>query len=168
MGIFRKAGVKSRIAKLRTLVESAGAANAAFANENMSTIDTDQSSLSFDGSQAHDVADLVKQYFRELPDALLTNKLSETFIAIFQRKYYSLFSKTVLLINYITKYLLIFVIFQMFRSPCDRMLFSVHCCFYQRNTWKLCTRCWSSYLTCVLFFNNIFCFMITPLRYLVS
>ncbi|XP_026332078.1 stAR-related lipid transfer protein 13 isoform X3 [Hyposmocoma kahamanoa] len=84
MGIFRKAGVKSRIAKLRVMVEAAGAANAAFANENMTTIDTDQSSLSFDGSQAHDVADLVKQYFRELPDALLTNKLSETFIAIFQ------------------------------------------------------------------------------------
>lgn len=88
MGIFRKAGVKSRIAKLRSMVESAGAATAAFANENMTTIDTDQSSLSFDGSQAHDVADLVKQYFRELPDALLTNKLSETFIAIFQREYY--------------------------------------------------------------------------------
>lgn len=40
----------------------------------------------YDEQQAHDVADMVKQYFRELPDALLTNKLSETFIAIFQRK----------------------------------------------------------------------------------
>ncbi|XP_063622689.1 rho GTPase-activating protein 7 isoform X1 [Cydia splendana] len=84
MGIFRKAGVKSRIAKLRTLVESAGAVNAAFAIENMNTVDPHQSSLNFDGAQAHDVADMVKQYFRELPDALLTNKLSETFIAIFQ------------------------------------------------------------------------------------
>ncbi|XP_049886001.1 rho GTPase-activating protein 7 isoform X2 [Pectinophora gossypiella] len=84
MGIFRKAGVKSRIAKLRTLVEAAGAANAPFAIENLNTTEPNQSSLSFDGSQAHDVADMVKQYFRELPDALLTNKLSETFIAIFQ------------------------------------------------------------------------------------
>jgi len=42
--------------------------------------------ISFDGQQAYDVADMVKQYFRELPEALLTNKLSETFIAIFQRK----------------------------------------------------------------------------------
>lgn len=40
--------------------------------------------INFDGQQAFDVADLVKQYFRELPEALLTNKLSETFIAIFQ------------------------------------------------------------------------------------
>lgn len=86
MGIFRKAGVKSRIAKLRTTVEAAGAANATFAIENMNTTDPTQSSLTFDGAQAHDVADMVKQYFRELPDALLTNKLSETFIAIFQRK----------------------------------------------------------------------------------
>lgn len=84
MGIFRKAGVKSRIAKLRSMVEAAGATNAAFAIENMNTVDPSQSSLNFDGSQAHDVADMVKQYFRELPDALLTNKLSETFIAIFQ------------------------------------------------------------------------------------
>lgn len=43
--------------------------------------------INFDGQQAFDVADLVKQYFRELPEALLTNKLSETFIAIFQREY---------------------------------------------------------------------------------
>lgn len=87
MGIFRKAGVKSRIAKLRTVVEAAGATNSAFAIENMNTIDPSLWSLNFDGAQAHDVADVVKQYFRELPDALLTNKLSETFIAIFQREF---------------------------------------------------------------------------------
>jgi hypothetical protein len=29
---------------------------------------------------------MVKQYFSVLPEALLTNKLSVTFIAIFQRK----------------------------------------------------------------------------------
>lgn len=29
---------------------------------------------------------MVKQYFRELPDTLLTAKMSETFVAIFQRK----------------------------------------------------------------------------------
>lgn len=94
MGIFRKAGVKSRIAKLRVLVESAGAVNAAFAVENMNTVDPHQSSLNFDGAQAHDVADMVKQYFRELPDALLTNKLSETFIAIFQREFRTKYTHT--------------------------------------------------------------------------
>lgn len=41
----------------------------------------------YDLQQAYDVADMLKQYFRELPDTLLTAKMSDTFIAIFQRKY---------------------------------------------------------------------------------
>jgi len=49
--------------------------------------ETQGDNINFDGQQAYDVADLVKQYFRELPEALLTNKLSETFIAIYQRKF---------------------------------------------------------------------------------
>lgn len=40
----------------------------------------------YDIQQAYDVADMVKQYFRELPDMLLTAKMSETFVAIFLRK----------------------------------------------------------------------------------
>ncbi|BET00952.1 START [Nesidiocoris tenuis] len=66
VGLFRKPGVKSRIQKLKAMAESQG------------------DDISFDGQQAFDVADMVKQYFREMPEALLTNKLSETFIAIFQ------------------------------------------------------------------------------------
>ncbi|XP_031782029.1 stAR-related lipid transfer protein 13 isoform X2 [Nasonia vitripennis] len=66
VGIFRKSGVRSRIQKLKVMTETQG------------------DNINFDGQQAFDVADLVKQYFRELPEALLTNKLSETFIAIFQ------------------------------------------------------------------------------------
>ncbi|XP_076751063.1 rhoGTPase activating protein isoform X2 [Xylocopa sonorina] len=66
LGIFRKSGLRSRIQKLKMMTETLG------------------DDISFDGQQAVDVADLVKQYFRELPEALLTNKLSETFIAIFQ------------------------------------------------------------------------------------
>ena len=69
VGIFRKSGVRSRIQKLKAMTETLG------------------DNINFDGQQAFDVADLVKQYFRELPEALLTNKLSETFIAIFQREY---------------------------------------------------------------------------------
>ncbi|XP_030756600.1 rho GTPase-activating protein 7 isoform X2 [Sitophilus oryzae] len=65
VGIFRKPGVKSRIQALRNLVES-----------NVCVDYSDQ--------QSYDVADMVKQYFRELPETLLTNKLSETFILIFQ------------------------------------------------------------------------------------
>ena len=68
VGIFRKPGVKSRIQGLKVAIESHG--------EN----------INFSDQQAYDVADTVKQYFRELPEALLTNKLSETFISIFQRK----------------------------------------------------------------------------------
>uniref|UniRef100_A0A0L8FMF3 Rho-GAP domain-containing protein n=3 Tax=Octopus bimaculoides TaxID=37653 RepID=A0A0L8FMF3_OCTBM len=39
--------------------------------------------VAFTSLQSYDVADLTKQYFRELPECLLTNKLSETFIGIF-------------------------------------------------------------------------------------
>lgn len=67
VGLFRKPGVKSRIQALRNLVEA-------------------QDNMNFNDQQAYDVADLVKQYFRELPEVLLTIKLSETFILIFQCK----------------------------------------------------------------------------------
>ncbi|XP_049824242.1 stAR-related lipid transfer protein 13 [Aethina tumida] len=66
VGIFRKPGVKSRIQALRNIVESS------------------QENVNYNEHQHFDVADMVKQYFRELPDALLTNKFSETFILIFQ------------------------------------------------------------------------------------
>nr|XP_022901316.1 rho GTPase-activating protein 7 isoform X2 [Onthophagus taurus] len=66
VGIFRKPGVRSRIQHLKTVIEEYG--------EN----------INFNDHQAYDVADTVKQYFRELPEAVLTNKLSETFISIFQ------------------------------------------------------------------------------------
>ncbi|KAL0275758.1 UNVERIFIED_CONTAM: hypothetical protein PYX00_003520 [Menopon gallinae] len=66
VGLFRKSGVRSRIQSLKAMTENQG------------------ETISYDGHQAYDVADMVKQYFRELPEALLTNKLSETFISIFQ------------------------------------------------------------------------------------
>uniref|UniRef100_A0A182NMJ2 Rho-GAP domain-containing protein n=1 Tax=Anopheles dirus TaxID=7168 RepID=A0A182NMJ2_9DIPT len=70
VGLFRKPGVKSRIAKLKSVIEASN--DVGWRNE------------MFDEYHAYDVADLLKQYFRELPDPLLTAKLSETFIAIFQ------------------------------------------------------------------------------------
>lgn len=66
VGLFRKPGVRSRIQALRKIVE------------------TQEENLNFSAHQAYDVADMVKQYFRELPEVLLTNKLSETLILIFQ------------------------------------------------------------------------------------
>ncbi|PVD34960.1 hypothetical protein C0Q70_06241 [Pomacea canaliculata] len=65
VGIFRKSGVRSRIQKLRDMVEAY------------------PDSINFDELQPYDIADLLKQYFRELPECLLTNKLSETFRSIF-------------------------------------------------------------------------------------
>lgn len=67
-GIFRKSGVKSRIAKLKTAIDQT--------DDNIIKI--------FEDQQAYDVADVVKQYFRDLPESLLTTKLSETFVSIFQ------------------------------------------------------------------------------------
>lgn len=67
-GIFRKPGVRVRIQNLKGLCEE---------NSNLKD---------FSDFSPFDVADLVKQYFRELPDPLMTVKLSETFIGIFQCK----------------------------------------------------------------------------------
>lgn len=73
IGLFRKSGVKSRIAKVKAIVETSP--------------DCDSLEL-FEGQQPYDVADMIKQYFRDLPESLFTNKLAETFIAIFQRELY--------------------------------------------------------------------------------
>jgi len=42
---------------------------------------------------AIDIADILKQYFRELPECLFTNKLSQTLIDIFTCKYSFIFFK---------------------------------------------------------------------------
>ncbi|XP_003378327.1 Rho GTPase-activating protein 7 [Trichinella spiralis] len=55
VGIFRKSGVRSRIQKLKSLCD-----------------DPSAEPVDFDQYQAWDIADLIKLYFRELPDQLLT------------------------------------------------------------------------------------------------
>ncbi|XP_075148117.1 rhoGTPase activating protein isoform X2 [Haematobia irritans] len=70
IGLFRKSGVKSRILKLKELIE--------YSETSAECMDV------FDTQQAYDVADMLKQYFRDLPESLLTTKMSETFAAIFQ------------------------------------------------------------------------------------
>ena len=87
MGLFRKPGVRSRIQKLRELHES---------NE---LVDYSQFG-------ACDIADLVKTYFRELPEVLVTNKLSEIFITICQCKFYKVsfcVHHKIELLNFITE-----------------------------------------------------------------
>ncbi|XP_053434312.1 rho GTPase-activating protein 7 isoform X2 [Nycticebus coucang] len=66
VGLFRKSGVKSRIQALRQMNEGA--------------LDC----VNYEGQSAYDVADMLKQYFRDLPEPLMTNKLSETFLQIYQ------------------------------------------------------------------------------------
>ncbi|PAV92149.1 hypothetical protein WR25_15314 [Diploscapter pachys] len=69
VGLFRKNGVKSRIAELREVCERG---DDAFTEE-----------TKLHSSQVHDVADMLKQYLRELPEPLMTCRLSEVFINIF-------------------------------------------------------------------------------------
>ncbi|MFT7807734.1 rho GTPase-activating protein 7-like [Arapaima gigas] len=66
VGLFRKSGVKSRIQALRQMNEAC------------------PEGVSYEGQSAYDVADMLKQYFRDLPEPLLTSKLSETFLQIYQ------------------------------------------------------------------------------------
>lgn len=42
--------------------------------------------VNYEGQSAYDVADMLKQYFRDLPEPLFTSKLSETFLQIYQCK----------------------------------------------------------------------------------
>ncbi|XP_076151127.1 rho GTPase-activating protein 7 isoform X1 [Alosa pseudoharengus] len=69
VGLFRKSGVKSRIQALRQMNEACGA---------------DGGGVSYEGQSAYDVADMLKQYFRDLPEPLLTTKLADTFLQIYQ------------------------------------------------------------------------------------
>lgn len=68
VGLFRKSGVKSRIQALRQMNESS------------------PEDVNYEDQSAYDVADMVKQFFRDLPEPLLTSKLGETFLHIYQCK----------------------------------------------------------------------------------
>ncbi|MGH0187501.1 UNVERIFIED_CONTAM: hypothetical protein FKN15_025576 [Acipenser sinensis] len=69
VGIFRKSGVKSRIQMLRKMNE------------------TSPDHVSYEGQSAYDVADMLKQYFRDLPEPVFTSKLTDTFLQIYQCEY---------------------------------------------------------------------------------
>ncbi|XP_053321327.1 rho GTPase-activating protein 7-like isoform X2 [Spea bombifrons] len=66
VGLFRKSGVKSRIQCLREMNEM------------------DPTFVNYEGQSAFDVADLVKQYFRDLPEPIFTSKLCESFLHVYQ------------------------------------------------------------------------------------
>ncbi|KAM9451180.1 rho GTPase-activating protein 7 isoform 2-T2 [Clarias gariepinus] len=66
VGLFRKSGVKSRIQYLRDMIEA------------------DPDGFSFEDQSAFDVADMIKQYFRDLPEPVFSGKLCESFLHIYQ------------------------------------------------------------------------------------
>uniref|UniRef100_A0A8D0BA42 StAR related lipid transfer domain containing 8 n=1 Tax=Salvator merianae TaxID=96440 RepID=A0A8D0BA42_SALMN len=66
VGIFRKSGVKSRIQALRHMNEAS------------------PDYVNYEGQSAYDVADMLKQYFRDLPEPVFTSKLTDTFLQIYQ------------------------------------------------------------------------------------
>ncbi|XP_061607628.1 stAR-related lipid transfer protein 13 isoform X2 [Phyllopteryx taeniolatus] len=66
VGLFRKSGVKSRIQALRQ------------------QCDASPDAVDYGDQSAYDVADMLKQFFRDLPEPLLSNKLGETFLHIYQ------------------------------------------------------------------------------------
>ncbi|CAF1127138.1 unnamed protein product [Adineta steineri] len=74
VGIFRKPGVSHRIKRLHDLMES------------------DIEFHHFDEFSPYDVSDVLKQYFRLLPECLFTNKLSPLFLHI--SEYFSSTDKT--------------------------------------------------------------------------
>ncbi|XP_020285072.1 uncharacterized protein LOC109855333 isoform X2 [Pseudomyrmex gracilis] len=63
-GIFRKNGLKSRITSLRLQMES-------------------DATITFDDVTAYDVADIIKEYFREIPGGLVPENISKYLIAAF-------------------------------------------------------------------------------------
>uniref|UniRef100_H3B067 StAR related lipid transfer domain containing 8 n=2 Tax=Latimeria chalumnae TaxID=7897 RepID=H3B067_LATCH len=66
VGIFRKSGVKSRIQTLRQMSEAS------------------PEHVNYEGQSAYDVADMLKQYFRDLPEPVFTSKLTDTFLQVYQ------------------------------------------------------------------------------------
>ncbi|XP_051834833.1 rho GTPase-activating protein 7-like isoform X1 [Antechinus flavipes] len=66
VGLFRKSGVKSRIMSLREMNEA------------------HPDHVDYEGQSAFDVADMVKQYFRDLPEPIFTSKICESILHIYQ------------------------------------------------------------------------------------
>ena len=48
--------------------------------------ETSPDNVCYEGQSAYDVADLLKQYFRDLPEPIFTSKLTTTFLQIYQRE----------------------------------------------------------------------------------
>ena len=72
VGVFRKSGVKTRITQLKELIDT---------NEIFNF------TLSY---TLYDIADLIKLYFRELPECLITNRISDILLANYSSKCFTI------------------------------------------------------------------------------
>jgi hypothetical protein len=75
VGIFRKNGVKTRINKLKESINR---------NESINYQSSDYTPF--------DIADTIKLYFRELPECLITNKLSDILLSNYDSNFFLIFS----------------------------------------------------------------------------
>jgi hypothetical protein len=80
-GVFRKAGLKKRTQEIRDEIEKNTSNLHMEKYINTSGFSSDSETNS--SNDVIDAADLFKQYFRELPECLMTNKLSQTLTEIF-------------------------------------------------------------------------------------
>jgi deleted in liver cancer protein len=90
VGIFRKNGSKNRMSIIREAIEKSTIfypevelQKLKKLNESSDDIETDSPATITDENMLIDLADILKQYFRELPECLFTNKLSQTLVDIF-------------------------------------------------------------------------------------
>lgn len=86
----------------------------------------------FDNFSPYDIADVVKGYFRDLPEPLMTGKLSQTFTSIF------------LGLNFPYLKLLSFFCSKTFHLNIGSKLFNPLLCFYLMKTEKFCKHCSTS------------------------
>ena len=67
--MFRRAASKAKVEALKELNEA------------------NPDNMNYEGFTAYEIADMIKLYFRDLPEPLLTNKLTEILIVIHESKW---------------------------------------------------------------------------------
>ena len=98
IGVFRKPGVKTRIDEIHQLIDKYSTfkflTNDDLSNENsfstQVTYSIGDEYQNFNNTNnkidLFDLADLIKQFFRELPECILTNNISQVILSIYQSK----------------------------------------------------------------------------------
>lgn len=80
-GLFRKPGVKSKIEQLRMLIETT----------NDSSTESYLETIKFDEYQPFVVADVIRQYFRELPECIMPPTITRLLCDLLKRRRFRCF-----------------------------------------------------------------------------